>query len=542
MRYLKKFFSFFLILITLFTICGCDRIIILKDTPATITNTNKLGSYVKKMNLDFDKVDFKKKLDEALDKIYVAEEFYDIDEAFYDVLKKLNDLVKKYYVAEALTSYMQDNSDYKEKYENLRDAYFDYQTFLNKAIVEMSKNDEFISSFFAGYSDEDIEFEVNLAKKKQDNTYTELQKELDDLTLEAEKIGINLSDESKDNESLEIMYQFINKNKELASFLGYDSYIEYADIEKNRSYLQDDVDNFINYTKQYLVPLMSDDETFIDVLTKFDTLTYQQQNYFREFAYSSIYDKDYKTINLLNDYARNMGGSYLQTYMKFFNNESYIFADNSDSMNGAYSSNQLCYFGTGNQDCLTVAHEFGHFYSYTNSLLNTKSLDLKEFFSQANEYLFISYLESHSRNNVKDVYKFSSKVRLDEACRTIVMSSAMREFEQRLYNSTLTNKEAIKDIWDNINNNNYNGILRNYWKIEVRYNLYYLSYGTSITGAVGLYNYSKENFRDAKYKYVKAVNNSNMDDDINEVLKNAGLYSPFDEEVFKDLAKLVKEA
>ena len=538
---MKKIFTFFLIFITLFTICGCRRVIKLKDDPASVESVTKIGSYIKKANIDFNDVSFKKTLNESLDKIYDAKDYNEIYTAFYAVIKKVNELVNKYYVAEVLVSYDQENSEYKEKYDILKDSYYEYQTFYNKALVEISKNDEFINQFFDGYSAEDIEFEVNMAKKKIDDEYINLNKEIDDLVSKANKIGIDFNSAAKDDELLEIMLEFINKNKQMAELLGFDSYVEYADLERNRSYLQSDVNDFIKYTKQYIVPLMNENEEYIDVRKYFNTLTYQQQSYFREFSYSSVFDKDYYTLDLLKDYAKNMGGAYFTTFAKFLNNGYYVFADGENSLDSAYTQSKVTYFGPNYQDCTTVAHEFGHYYSLTNSLLNTKSLDLMEFYSQANEYLFTSYLQQHSGKNVKDVYDVRIKDNLDSAARTIVISSALREFEQKIYSETLTTKEDIKDIWNSINSNNYKGYLRDYWKAEIRYDLYYLSYGTSVTGAISLYNLSKTDYRSAKNKYVKAVNNSNIDDDISEVLINAELYSPFNEQVFKDLEKLLKE-
>ena len=538
---MKKLFSFLLLLLTIITVTGCKRIIILKTDEPTITNQKKIGALAKKTNLSFDDVKFKQKLNETLDLISDAKEFYDVEEALYAILNSVIELMRKYTIADSLSNYDPDNSEYKEKYNILHDAYYEYEDFYNRMIVEISRDDDFLSNFFAGYDQEDIDFEVELAKKKQDENYIKLEKELDEIRSEADKIGVNIYSDYMNNEMLELLLQYVNKNKQLAAILGFDSYVEYADIYRGRSYLQSDVDDFISYTKQYLVPLLNEDGTFINAVGLYNTLSTGQKNYFQEFSYSSVYDKDYYTFNLLNDYAREMSGSYLTTFRNYINTGNFIFADKEDSVSGAYTTKYLSYYGPGYQDCTTVAHEFGHFYSFTNDLLNTKSLDLKEFYSQANEFLFTNYLERNSRNNVKAVYDVNAKIKIGDACRTIVISSALREFEQKLYTQTLTDKSDILTIWNNLNNNSYNGTLQAFWKAEIRYDLYYLSYGTSLTGALGLYNQSKTNFSDAKYKYILAVQNSNIDDDIVEVLEHAGLSSPFSEEVFIEIANLIKE-
>ena len=538
---MKKILSFLLIFLTIITVTGCKRIIILKTDEPTITNQKKIGALAKNTNLSFDDVKFKQKLNETLDKISDAKEYYDVEEALYSIINSVTELMRKYTIADCLTNYDPNNSEYTEKYNILHDAYYEYEDFYNKMIVELSRDDDFLSGFYEGYSQEDIDFEVQLARKKQDENYIKIEKELDDIRAEANKIGVNVYTDYQNNEMLELILEYVNKNKQLAAILGFDSYIEYADIYYARSYLQSDVDDFINYTKKYLVPLMDESGYFFNARALYDTLSVGQKNYFQEFSYSSAYDKDYYTFNLLNDYAREMSGSYLTTFRNYLNTGNFIFADGDDSVAGAYTTKYISYYGPGYQDCTTVAHEFGHFYSFTNQLLNTKSLDLKEFYSQANEFLFTSYLEHNARNNVKAVYDVNAKIMIGDSCRTIVIASALREFEQKLYSSTLTDKSDILTIWRNLNNDSYNGLLLDFWKAEIRYDLYYMSYGTSVTGAMGLYTLSKTNFSDAKYKYILSVQNNNYDDDIIEVLENAGLKSPFDEEVFIEIANLIKE-
>lgn len=249
--------------------------------------------------------------------------------------------------------------------------------------------------------------------------------------------------------------------------MGFSSYIEYADLEWKRSYLEEDVSNFIKYTKEYLVPLMNTDTKFIDVDKSFYSLTIPQQNYYREFSYTSVFDKDYSTINLLKDYSKKIGGSYFTTFAKYLDDGHYVFAGNESSYNGAFTYGYSTYFGPGYQDCTTVAHEFGHYYSQTNTFLNSKSLDLQEFFSQANEFLFTSYLEQNSKSNVTPVYNVRSDQLTDRAVYNIVVASALREFEEAIYSKELTSKNEIKEIWDDINNSNYNGILKNIGELKL---------------------------------------------------------------------------
>ncbi|MCR5462052.1 MAG: hypothetical protein K6E87_03185 [bacterium] len=538
---MKKLIFSVLSILLLITLLGCKRQIRLKNKTATIDNVNKIGKNIKNIDLEFDRASFNKTLNESLDAIMDAKTYDVVDETLYKLINNINDLTNKYYASQALMDYDQENLLYEEKYKNIRDSYNDYVIFYNKMIVELSNNDEYISLFFSGYSQEDIDYEVEMARKKMDEKYIKLTEELDDLVNESNKIDIDLSKQTYDIELLDITYNFINKNKEISELLGYDSYVEYADVSRNRSYLRSDANDFIKNTKTYIVPLMNDDHSFLDIRSSFQKLSFAQQNYYIEFAMSSIFDKDYYTFNLIKDYSKKVGGSYYRTFHDFIDNGKYVFAKSDSSLDVAYTNNMLSFFGKGYQSASSVIHEFGHFYSYTNPLTKTRSLDLNEFYSQSNEFLFTSYLEQNSSKNVIPVYEFKSKELLDNACYTIVIASALREFEEELYSKTLTNKDEIVEIWNKINTNSYKGLLKSFWKLECRYDMYYLSYATSITGAINLYNQSKINLNDGINKYIKAINNQNIDDDIEQILSKCGIYSPFDENAFKEIVKTLEE-
>lgn len=538
---MKKVFLLTISTLFMFTLGGCKREIRLINDYPTFSNYNKLGKSVKNMDLSFDDVSYKKQLDEALDHIIDAKDY----DTIYDELIKLNSktdqMFKKYIYADTLTNYDQDNSEYINYFNALNDAYYYYVDFRNNVIVKLSENDEYLKEFFYDYTDEQIDLEVKLAKKKLDSNYIALSKEIEDLVNQAEKIGIDLDSTTKDEELLTIMYDFINKNNELANLLGYDSYIDYKDITYNRKYSRSDALDFVKNVKKYILPNALDDLDFVDIGKLINDLSLKEYNYFAEFYASSIFDKDYYTKNLLNDYAKKMGGTYYRNYTTFFSNGNYVFSDNKNSLDGAYTNNYLCYFGPNRQSALDVVHEFGHYNSDKNELLQTKSLDLKEFYSQGNEFLFMAYLENSCGDNVKKIYNTITSIKVSDACRTLVLASALREYEELIYNRHLENKEEIKEIWDTLNTTSYNGILEDYWKVEIRYDVYYISYATSVIGALNLYELSSTNLNKGIETYLKTTRNQFYDEDLVEILDEAGLNSPFDEKSFENILKLLNE-
>ena len=525
----------------IFSASGCKRHIRLKDQAPTIDAISKIGSYLKKVDLSFNDVSFKRQLEDAIEEIKGT----DSEDAIYDVVNKLYfkimELVKKYYVADALYSYDRDNDDYYEKREMLSDAYYEYETFRANLIYELKDNRDFLKNLTGIVSDEDLDFEINLAEKKKQEKYINLKKEIDDITEEYDDLDASLDDISNITKISEILFRFVKKNKELSEYLGFDSYVYYKDISYNRIYTKYDTDNFIKYFKQYILPELDSDKNVINLQNMVKKISYPEYNYLIEFIESSAYDKDYYTINLAKDYARKMGGSYYKTFYSYLNDGHIILSDKESCLDSGYTNMYLSYFGKDYQNVNTIIHEFGHYYSINNGDALSKSLDLEEFYSQGNEYLFMSYLEQNSYSNVKNVYDIASAYKIDNSCLTMLIGSALREYEEKIYTTNITSQTELVDIWTNLNVNEYNNLLSDYWKYEVRYDNYYLSYATSTTGALSLYAYSQTDFTKAKEAYISACQNANFDDDIVEVLTKSNLSNPFDEETFKKIVALIKE-
>ena len=521
----------------IFTASGCKRYIRLKNEEPTIENVDKIGKYIKNMDLSFNDVTFKSLMDEAINDIKGATSYDEVNDRTIKVFNKVQELIKKYYIADALYYYDPDNEYYEQTRDALYDVYIEYEAFRANLIYELKDNFEILQEIFQGYTDEEINYEIELSKKKKDEKYKTLKKEIEDIETEFNKLEVSLSNKSNNSQILEILYRYVNKNKELSSYLGFDSYTYYKDIDHKIIYTDSDREKLFSLTKEYILPLMDK----MDAKKKVSSLSYPEFAYLSEFESTSAFDKDYNTINLAKDYAKDMGGTYYKTFNNFLNSGHYIFASGEGSLETAYTDPYLSYFGPNYQDIGTVIHEFGHYYSMNYGYADYKSLDLQEFYSQANEFLFLSYLEQNCQSNLKKVYDTEVYLRLSTACKTLMIGSAYREFEDKIYSTTLTAPSDIYDIWNNLNKNEYDNKLDDYWKFEIRYNLYYLSYATSVTGAISLYSYSRTNFTDAKLKYISACNNTNMDDDIEEILKKNNLSTPFEEETFIEMKKLIEE-
>lgn len=537
---MKKRLLFTLIsTLLIFSASGCKRHINLKNQPPTSENTDKIGSYIKKIDLSFNDVTYKQMLEDTIEDVKGAKSVDEIYNIVYKTYVKTNELIEKYYVADALYSYNQNDEEIKKKRSILSDTYYEYETFRANITYELRDEKELLMELLGLTSIEDVNYEIELAEKKKEDKYKTLKKEIDDIYDEFSKMNVGLKTDS--SKVAEITYRYVNKNKELSEFLGFDSYIQYKDIEYNRLYTLDDSKKFISNVKKYILPSLVNESDVIDISKLVDKLSYPEYSYLIELDETSVYDKDYKTLNLAKDYAKKMGGSYYKTFHSFINDGHFVFANNSGSLAGGYTNPYLSYFGPGYQNINTVVHEFGHYYSMNVGGALYKSLDLEEFYSQGNEFLFMSYLEKYSEDNVKNVYDVLSAYKINEACSTLVIGSALREYEEKIYSTELTSQLDVLNIWEDLNANGYNNNLKDFWKVEVRYDNYYLSYATSVTGALSLYSYSQTSFIKAKEAYISACQNTNFDDDIEEVLEKNHLSNPFDEETFRQIVEIIEE-
>lgn len=524
----------------IFSASACKRRIRLINDKPTVESVNKIGKFVKNYNLDFNDVTFKQNLEDVLEEIKGSNLNYDeIYNLIYKVYNKVSELNRKFYIADALYNYDMDNIELEEKREILSDSYYEYEKFVANITYELKDNRELLKELLGVISDEDLDYEIELATKKKEEKYINLKKDIDDISEEFDKL--DTSDPSKTYQISELLYNFVNKNKELSEYLGFDSYIEYKDIEYKRTYTISDSTDFISNVKKYILPKIDSDKAVIPLREKVSSLSYPEYNYLIEFDQTSVFDKDYKTLNLAKDYSKKIGGDYYKTFNKFLTNGNYVFASGNSSLDNAYTNPYLSFFGEGYQNVNTLIHEFGHYYSSNVGMALYKSLDMEEFYSQANEFLFISYLEQNSYSNVKNVYDVLSSSYIDNACLTMLISSSLREFEQEIYTKSLTSPTDITKIWNNLNQNEYNNMLDNYWRLEIRYDNYYLSYGTSATGALALYSYSKTNLGGAIEKYVTACKSIDINEDLVETLNKIDINGPFSEEAFKQIEALIIE-
>lgn len=339
---------------------------------------------------------------------------------------------------------------------------------------------------------------------------------------------------SRYNERMANIYiELIKVRKEIADMLDYSSYEEYAYIEHGRDYTPDDLDEYTNAIKKYLVPLYKeadkadlfyalyeldsmDADTCFDYV--WDTL-YYLDSYFEE-AMDFMTDYNLYDIEASDTKFDNSYSTYLPSYDAPF----------------LYS----CPYGD-ESDILTFAHEFGHFTDNYVNYNTTYSTDASETFSQGLEYLLISNMADSDEQSVLTNYKML------DALSIYIEQGSYNEFEKRAFSLkddelTVDGLNALyKDICDEYGltdaYSNYDYSLT--WVgishlFEAPF--YVISYCVSDSAAFMLYNMELENPGSGLEMYFNLMDEA-YEYDFLDLLESQGMDSPITANTIKAISE-----
>jgi len=180
----------------------------------------------------------------------------------------------------------------------------------------------------------------------------------------------------------ELLVELIAVRQDLAAYLGYDSYPQFAwDYYYDRDYALEQTEGYLADIRQELVPL------------------------YRESADSEIWDGLYdycpesETMDYLQQTASNMGGKIWEAFRQMERRDLYDIAYSENKYNSSFELYLTSYDapflfmnpGLYRYDCLTLVHEFGHFCNDYASYGTYVDIDVSEVFSQGMEYLSLFY-------------------------------------------------------------------------------------------------------------------------------------------------------
>ena len=215
-----------------------------------------------------------------------------------------------------------------------------------------------------------------------------------------------------------ILAELVALRQEMAAWAGYDSYPEFAwDFYYYRDYTPEQAGAYLEQIREELVPLYrelnqedpfaagwedcSEKEVFGYVRSAAEAMGGVTAEAFRLLEQAELYD--------ISSDSRKSGMSFEVYLSKYY--EPYVFLTGSESR----------------YDCLTFAHEFGHFATDYAAAGSTAGIDVLEIFSQGMEYLSLCYGEGGEE---------LVELKLADCLCTYVEQAAYAAFEEKMYSLT----------------------------------------------------------------------------------------------------------
>ena len=434
------------------------------------------------------------------------------------------------------------------------------------------------------------------------NQYEELMEELD----------WNLKNANDDQrlELYELYSQLVEVNNSIATTAEFNNYLEYAYANiYDREYSPDEVVAMRNYVRQYIGPLL---EQVMDEYLAWEKAytkrggwtTRANQLYYSQFVGSWMWgnpanylgdadrtgmivnsrDSIANYFNFLNAQSGTKQVNFYKALSDLFENGNYFLGTNPTRT--AYTwyiyslKLPMLLFTEDYMDAFTFVHEFGHYYQFVYNDRLSLSMDHDETQSQGNEMLFLAWLKDKLPAGLEEGFEIMELEQLLNMLGTIVMSTAVDEFEYLVYtNATTFNGQEIAKVSDTdiIDYGAlYTAIMQSYWSdIDEYYNVnywasvvfdragYYISYAMSALPSLEIYaKAGNEGLAAARDSYLKlftfADNENFVQTDVYEyddgsvyvdrylkdgvtyqnILNWAGLSGPFQEELYKSVAEL----
>ncbi len=444
-------------------------------------------------------------------------------------------------------------------------------------LIHETKYREFFFAYDEGWTDEDIQSALVLSDSYGGEEYAEYNKKADEIQIEFRAIA-----DIANSDEVPILYsEYVEVNNKIAQLAGYDNYMEYAyEHIYGRDYTPADVTVMSNFVKTYIVPIFNQiSSKNSEVQSK--KLDSNQQSYFDALTNNSIFTTPL-TADLVADYfdlLYSEAGQAGKKEINFAYHANELFK-NGNYYTGAYKGafsyfigaqdTAILYFGPGSYSgAFTFVHEFGHYHETVYNPGASISYDLEETHSQGDEMLFLAHLSTLlAQENCQLAYDKVMYDTISSTLVTILIATAVDEFEQISYTGEYngTNQTIIKIVADGkVDATEYDilfsalfkdyglagrGYNSAYWRyVTIEAAGYYISYSMSALPSIELFVNGTQDFEAAKQSYFKLFTFTDNEqfakvDEFGdlvvtagyaETLEYAGLYSPFQEELYLTL-------
>ncbi len=342
--------------------------------------------------------------------------------------------------------------------------------------------------------------------------------------------------------------EMVQNNNRMAQIFGYDHYYDYAyELVYSRDYDDDEVSIMRSLAGQYLPTAI--ENAMASFYSSRGALSSAQQKKLSSFMSNAFTDT---YIDEIEGYLSTLPKQAQEDMLEMFNGNILMLKSAPNAMEGAFTTaisddRLICFFGPGYMSPLTAIHEVGHYYGGKHTALNDLPLDLAETHSQANEWLFLSYMD----NEMGDaLYNATVDYKLYSDLASIIICVIVDEFEEQVYthpdiaNLTGDDLDAImEEVCENYGGidfiSSYTTDIQYYWRmVVVEQPVYYISYAVSAIAAIDVFTIAEEDYEQAVEIYRALIEEVNLDDGFLGNTQNAGLDGPFDEEVYIKLQEL----
>ena len=417
--------------------------------------------------------------------------------------------------------------DLKNKIEsaktNLKNVYY-------KVFVAVAKEGRYNNIFFASYDDQALQKFINDHSSNGGGTGQQEQ-------TTQQKIDTLLNNYKAGRiDRYSALSQYVGLAKQLASEKNKASYLDLAYEQNGREYTVSQADQLSSLVKTYIKPLAQ------TLLTKYNEAKQNNMN--------SQGERDLKNhffgenMDLLRNYAKNLGEPYKSNFQNFFEEGHYFFSNivnNNVTGYTAYSQplGRYVFLSKNYQDLMTLTHEFGH-YNAQEVYGSGADLDLSEVQSNGNEIMLLSYMKNHSEID-ENVLKTFTYDHLFGVANTVLLGCAVNEFEKYIYNNDFDEQsmeakwlEIVDDYGASIGRDKFDYL----YQVVLNYRGYYISYAVSSVAALELYQKGIENFDEAAQSYKSIYTKDSTGEKLNLSLENARLGGVFETSSYTKLSQL----
>ena len=476
-----------------------------------------------------------------------------------------------------------------------------YNTTISRYYTLFKEIDEsrFAAQFWedTGWDEEYIEYVLGLADSydlDNRNVVDEILDQYEDLLA---KLGSKPT-QKKLIPLFELYSQLVAANNSIAVTAGYDNYMEYA-YERiyERDYSPADVVAMRGLVKEYIGPIIADvaaayQEWNDNYKERGGWSNRASQLYYSQFAGNwmwgnpNYYLDDAERLGMILNSRQSIADYFTflsdgDESVDFFGAVENLFKTGNFFMGKntnitAYTwyiyqtGTPILVFGGDSeyQDAFTFIHEFGHYYQFVHNDRLSVPMDHDETQSQGDEMLFLAWLRAHMPSGVDEGFEIMELEQLINMLGSIVLSTAVDEFEYLVYTGATTfDGKPIPMIDEDLIDyaTLYKVILESYWEdigswFNVNYWMYvtfdnaayYISYAMSALPCLELYaKAGNDGLEAARASYLKLFTFSSNEEFLaedsfgdkyvtatyEEILNWAGLGGPFQEELYESIVE-----